>query len=169
MTRLEKLQLIGPATLMVSVLASETAARALALVPTSETLWYINLTVFGIFKRSSSYLADFIPYGARDYLPVVSAQLLVIVVPIFLVALLGLAFRHRLLLAVASNFSFICAAFLLFGWYADERQSQQASLVIVGALQGPNLYVLTTLIGASLLSFLISHLLYIRDYRNRTA
>ena len=155
--------------MLVSILASEAAARALAYAPTSETLWYVNVKVFGIIKKSSVYLHDFIPYDVRDYLPVVSAQLFVIIAPIFLIACLGLVFRHRLLLALASNLSFICAAFMLFGWYADERQSQQASLVIVGALQGPNLYVLTTLIGASLLSFLISHFLYLSEYRNQTA
>ena len=169
MTRLGKLQLVGPVTLMVSILASEAVARALAYAPTSETLWYVNLKVFGIFKKSSVYLHDFIPYDARDYLPVVSAQLFVIIAPIFLVACLGLAFRHRLLLALASNLSFICAAFMLLGWYTDERHSQQASLVIVGALQGPNFYVLTTLLGASLLSLLISHFLYLSEYRSSTA
>jgi hypothetical protein len=166
MTRLGKLQLVGPFTLMISVLASEVVARALAYAPASETLWYVNLKVFAIFKMSSVYLHDFIPYDARDYLPVVSAQLFVVIAPIFLVACLGLVFRHRLLLALASNLSFICAAFMLLGWYADERESQQASLVVMGVLTGPNLYVLTMLLGASLLSFLVSHLLYIRAYRN---
>jgi hypothetical protein len=168
MTRLGKLQLIGPVTLLLAILASEVSARALSYMPTSETLWYINLKVFAIFKKSSVYIYDFIPYDARDFLPVVSTQLFVVVVAIFLIACLGLAFRQRLLLALASNLSFVSAGFLLCSWYTDERHSQQASLVIVGALRGPNLYVLTTLLGASLLSFVISHLLYIREYRNRT-
>ena len=169
MNRLGKLQLVGPATLMVAILASESAARALAYAPTSETLWYINLNIFGLFQKTRYYLYDYIPYDLRNYLPVVSAQLFFVIVPIFLVACLGLAFRKRLLVAVASNLSFVCTASLLFLWYTDERQSQEASLVIVGALRGPNLYLLATLLGASLLSFLVSHLLYIREYRNRAA
>jgi hypothetical protein len=164
---LGKLQLVGPATLLVFILASEAAARALAYAPTSETLWYINLKIFGIFQKSRYYLYDFIPYDARDYIPVVSAQHFMVIAPIFLAACLGLAFRRRLLLAVASNLSFICAASLIFFWYVDERRSQEASLIIVGVLLGPNLYLLTVLLGASLFSFLISHLLYIREYRNR--
>src|SRR5258708_20190598 len=103
--------------MMVSILASEAVARALSYAPTSETLWYVNLRVFGIFKKSSFYLHDFIPYDVRDYLPVVSAQLFVIIAPIFLIACLGLAFRQRLLLALGSNLSFVSAAFLLFAWY----------------------------------------------------
>jgi len=169
MTRLGRLQLVGPATLLVALLVSEAAARALAYAPTSETLWFINLKFFGIFQKSRFYLYDYIPYDARDYLPIVSAQLFFVVASIFLAACLGLALRKRLLLAVASNLSLICTASLLFLWYTDERQSQQASLVIVGALQGPNLYLLVALLGASLLSSMISHLLYIREYRNRAA
>jgi hypothetical protein len=169
MKDLGKLQVVGPCTLLASILASEAAARALAYAPTSETLWFINLKFFGIFQKSRHYLYDFIPYDLRDYTPMVNAQFFFIIVPVFLAACLGLVFRKRLLLAVASNLSFICTAALLFLWYTDERQSQQASLIIVGVLQGPNLYLLTTLFGASMLSFLISHLLYIREYRNRAA
>src|SRR5258708_30038220 len=116
-----KLQLLGPATLLTALLASEVAARALAYAPTSETLWFINLNFFGIFQKSRAYLYDFIPYDVRDYIPVVSAQLFLVIAPIFLAACLGLVFRKRLLLAVASNLSFICTAYLLFVWYTDER------------------------------------------------
>jgi hypothetical protein len=168
MKDLGKLQVVGPCTLLASILASEAAARALAYAPTSETLWFINLRVFEIFQKSRYYV-DFIPYNVGDHIPLVNEQFFFIIMPIFLMACLGLVFRKRLLLAVASNFSFICTAALLFLWYTDERQSQQASLVIMGALQGPNLYLLTTLFGASMLSFLISHLLYIREYRNGAA
>jgi hypothetical protein len=169
MKDLGKLQLVGPVTLLASILASEAAARALAYVPTSETLWFINLKFFGIFPKIRHYLYDlydFIPYDVRDYVPIVNAQLFFIVMPIFLIACLGWLLRQRLLLAIASNLSFTCTAALFFMWYMNERQSRQASLVIVEVLQGPNLYLLTTLFGASMLSFLISHLLYIREYRN---
>jgi len=169
MKDLGKLQVVGPCTLLASILASEVAARALAYAPTSETLWFINLKFFAIFQKSRQYLYDFIPYGVSDYIPLVNAQFLFIIMPIVLIACLGLVSRQRLLLAVASNLSFICTAALLFLWYTDERHSQQASLVIVGALQGPNLYLPTTLFGASMLSFLISHLLYIREYRSGAA
>jgi hypothetical protein len=169
MKDLGKLQVVGPCTLLASILASEVAARALAYAPTSETLWFINLKFFAILQKSRQDLYDFIPYGVSDYIPLVNAQFLCIIMPIVLIACLGLVFRQRLLLAVASNLSFVCTAALLFLWYTDERHSQQASLVVVGSLQGPNLWLLMTLIGASMLSFLMSHLSYIRDCRSGAA
>ena len=52
MNRLYKLQFLGPLTLFVATLSAELAARALAHAPASETFWYLNLRVFGLFQRS---------------------------------------------------------------------------------------------------------------------
>jgi hypothetical protein len=168
MTRFGRLQLVGPVTLFVAVLGSEIAARALAYAPSSELAWYIHLGLFGIFQKTH-YVYDHIPAFALDYIPLVSPPLFLVSLAILLIACLGFVLRHRLLLAAASNFSFVCAAFLLFLWYTEERYSPEASLTIVGVPLGPNLYLAIALLGASLPSSLISHFLYFRDCRNSAA
>jgi len=165
MTRLGKLQLVGPIVLFVAVLASEIAARALAYAPASETVWYIHLNFFGIFQKARFYMYNYIPDSLPDFIPLVNTQLFFAVLPIFLAALLGFALRNRLILAIAGNLSFICAAFLLFIWYTDEKYAPEASLVIIGVPLGPNLYMSMALLAASLPSFLISHFLYLQDCR----
>jgi hypothetical protein len=168
MTRFGKLQLVGPVALFVAVLGAELAARSLAYAPSSEWVWYIYLGLFGIF-RESHYLYDYIPDGVRHYLPLANPELFLGAVGILLLACFGLVFRRRLPLAIASNFSFVCAAFLLFLWCTDERYSPEASLTIVGVPLGPNLYLALALIVASLASSLISHVLYFRACRNSAA
>jgi hypothetical protein len=169
MTRFGKLQLVGPFALFFAVLGSELATRALAYAPASEWVWYIHLGLFGIFQKTHYYLYDYIPYSVEDYLPLANAQLFLAALAIFLMACFGFAFRCRLLLAAASNFSFLCVAYLVFLWCADEGYSPEASLTVVGVRLGPNLYLTVALFGASLASSFISHLLYFRACRSSAA
>ena len=53
-----RLQLVGPVVLFCAVLAAEAAAYALAQMPSSGFLWYLNLEVFSIFRRSRAALAE---------------------------------------------------------------------------------------------------------------
>jgi hypothetical protein len=46
MSRLARLQFLGPLAVLVIVGAAEAAAFALARIPASETLWYVNLNIF---------------------------------------------------------------------------------------------------------------------------
>src|SRR5215213_3960636 len=110
MQRLARLQLVGPIALFCAVLAGEAAAYALAQMPSSGFLWYLNLEVFGIFRRSRAALAELgnIPF----------AQALLIVGPILLIGAAGLWCRHNLCLAISSNLSFSFAAFLAYNWHA---------------------------------------------------
>ena len=93
-------------------------------------------------------------------IPVPGAQLIFVALPILAIACYGVIRGRTLPLAIASNFSFLYAAFLVFSWYRIERPpSLQASLAPIAIPSGPTLYTLSILVGCSLLSFLVSHLL----------
>src|SRR6266567_3594628 len=47
-----RLQLVGPLLLLCVVAAAESIAYALAHNPSSALLWYLNLEVFSIFRKS---------------------------------------------------------------------------------------------------------------------
>src|SRR6476660_9783064 len=95
MSRLFKLQFLGPLALFAATLSAELAAQALSYAPGSEFLWFVNLRMFGIFQRSYGLLSDFVS--------IPGFQLFGIAVPIFAVACLGLVGRSRILLATASH------------------------------------------------------------------
>ena len=157
MNRLFKLQFLGPLALFVATLCAELAARALSYAPGSEVLWFVNLRMFGIFQRS---------YGALpEFVTIEGFQLVGIALPIFLLACYGLAARCRLPLALASHLSFAYAAFLLLSWQSPGAPTTQASLGAIAVPSGAGLYVLTGILGTCMLSFAISHLLYLRAAR----
>jgi hypothetical protein len=80
--------------------------------------------------------------------------------------MLGLAARHRLPLAFASNLSFGYAALLLLSWQTPGAPTTQASLGSIAVPSGAGFYVLAGILGTSLLSFAVSHLLYLRAARS---
>jgi len=158
MSRLFKLQFLGPLALFVATLSAELAVRALDYAPSSELLWFVNLKMFGIFQCSYYMLSELVSLQGF--------QLFGIALPIFLLAVYGLAARRRLPLAVASNLSFAYAALLLLSWQGPGPPTTQASLGFIAVPTGAGLYVLTGILGTSLLSFAISHLLYLRAARS---
>jgi hypothetical protein len=158
MSRLFKLQFLGPLALFIATLCAELAVRALAYAPSSELLWFVNLKMFGIFQRSYYMLSDLV--GIQNF------QLVGIALPIFLLACYGLAARRRLPLALASNLSFAYAALLLFSWQTPGPPTTQASLSFIAVPSGAGFYVLAGILGTSLVSFAISHLLYLRAARS---
>ena len=158
MNRLSKLQLIGPVFLFAAVLAAEAGAYALNMFPASGTLWYINLKLFGVFQRSY--------YQIDSYTGIASFDLFFIAMPILLIGCLGVICRQRLLLAISSNLSFVYAGLLIYLWALMQPQTLQASLdaIAVPAI-GSDIYLVICLLGASLLSFCVSHFTYVRDVR----
>jgi hypothetical protein len=164
MTRLAKLQLIGPVALFGAVLAAEAAAWALAYSPSSELLWYINLEWFAAFQRSHYILSDnFSAYISMNYF-----QLVAIALPLLLLALVGCASRRQLPLAAASNLSLVYTVFLAYAWFDMARVPKSASIASISIPSGPDLYLFLILTGASVVSFVISHVLYLRAVRART-
>lgn len=155
MTRLFKFQFLGPLTLFVATLSAELAARALEFAPASETLWYLNLEVFGLFQRSHAALSG--------HVDIAGFQLFGIALPILLLACVGLKVRSRLPLALSTQFAVGFAAFLLFAWQTPGSSSTaHASLGWIAVPTGEGLYLLAGIFGASLLSCALSHLLYLR-------
>ena len=158
MNRLSKLQLVGPAFLFAAVLAAEGAAYALSAFPSSTPLWYANLKLFGMFQRSY-YLVD-------SYTGIPSFNLLFIAFPILLLGSLGIVWRKRLLLAISSNLSFVYAGLLIHQWTLMQPRALQASLTAIALpVADADLYLVATLLGASRLSFCVSHTIYVRDVR----
>lgn len=157
MNRLFKLQFLGPCALFVATLSAELAAQALSYAPSSEFLWFVNLKMFGIFQRCYYILSD---------LGIDGFQLFGIALPIFVLACYGLFAGRRFPLALASNLSFAYAALLLFSWQTPGPPTAQASLHAIAVPTGAGFYVLAGILGTSLLSFAISHLLYLRAVRS---
>ena len=159
MQRFARLQLAGPLALLCAVLTAEGAAYALAQVPSSGFLWYLNLEVFGIFRRSRAALAELgnIPF----------AQTLLIVGPVVLIGAAGLWFKQNLCLAISSNLSFCFAAFLAYNWHASASAIvKTASLISVQVPSGGAFWMITVLAATSFLSFAASHLLYFGALRS---
>jgi hypothetical protein len=158
MNRLAKLQLIGPIFLFVAVLAAEAAAYALSAFPSSGPLWYVNLKLFGVFQRSY-YVVD-------SYTDIPSFNLFFIALPILLLGCLGIIWRKRLLLAISSNLSFVYAGVLIHQWMLMQPRALEASLTAIALpVADADLYLVATLLGVSLLSFCVSHFIYVRDVR----
>jgi hypothetical protein len=156
MNRLFKLQFLGPLALFAATLCAELAARALEYAPSSELLWFINLRMFGIFQRSDAVLSYF--------LPIDGFQLFGLALPIFVLACFGLVAKSRPLFTVATHLSAAYALFLVISWHVGVPTVAQASLGAVAVPSGGE-YVMATILGSCLLSFAITHLLYLRAVR----
>jgi hypothetical protein len=157
MNRLFKLQFLGPFALFAATLCAELATRALQYAPSSGFLWFINLKVFGIFQRSHALLSWFV---AMD-----GFQLFGLALPIFLLACLGLATKSRLPFTVSTHLSVVYAGFLVLAWQTGTPTIKQASLVPIAIPSGPGLYLLATILGTCIMSFAVTHLLYLRAVR----
>src|SRR6266480_2783981 len=157
MSRLFKLQFLGPFALFAATLCAELAARALQYAPSSELLWFINLRIFGIFQRSHALLSEFVAIDGFQFFG--------LVLPIFLLACLGLAAKSRLPFTLATHLSAVYAGFLVLSWQVGVPTLKQASLGPIAVPSGAALYVLATILGSCLLSFAVTHLLYLRAVR----
>jgi hypothetical protein len=160
MNRLFKLQFVGPLTLFVAALSAELAARALEHAPTCETLWYLNLKVFGLFQRSHTALSA--------YADVPGFQLIGIALPIFILACCGLMMRSRLPLALSTQLAIGYAVFLAKSWQPTTGVAL-ASLGLSTVPTGEGLYMLLGILGACLVSCVITHWLYLRSARTEPA
>jgi hypothetical protein len=156
MNRLFKLQFLGPFALFAATLCAELAARALQYAPSSELLWFINLKMFGIFQRSDAVLSYFVPIDGF--------QLFGLALPIFVLACFGLAASSRRSFTVATHLSVAYAFFLVVSWQVGAPTVTQASLGTVAVPSGGQ-YVMATILGTCLLSFAVTHLLYLRAVR----
>jgi len=162
MTRIEKLQTIGPLALCLAVIGAEMAASALALRPSTEWLWYLNVNIFNMFQQTH--------YLITAFLGIDQPETVLIVLPIGLLAALGLIFKQRLLLALSTNFSFVYVGAVAYYWVLSGPMTPVASLSPSGlefhaSAAEPNLALLLGLAALTLISFLASHIFYIRKSR----
>jgi hypothetical protein len=157
MNRLFKLQFLGPLALFAATLCAELAAHALQYDPGSELLWFINLRVFGIFQRSHAMLSEFVAIDGFQFFG--------LALPIFGLACFALAAKSRPAFTVATHLSAAYAGFLLLSWQAGVPTVKQASLGPIAVPSGVGLYVMATILGTCVLSFAITHLLYLRAVR----
>jgi len=155
-----KLQLIGPIALFCAILAAEAAVCALGQSPSSEVLWYINVGLFVAFQKSHYILSSYVnfPYF----------QLFGIALPVLVLALVGVAAKKQLLLAISSNLSFVYAFFLVYCWFYVVGASRTASMVAIVTPDRLDLYVYLLMLGSSLISFFISHIVYLGGMRARS-
>jgi len=153
MNRLFKLQFLGPFALFAATLCAELAARALQYAPSSKLLWFINVSMFGIFQRSDAMLSYFVAIEGFQFFG--------LALPIFVLACFGLAVKFRLAFTVATHLSAAYAWFLVISWQVGVPTVTQASLAPIAVPSGVSLYVMATILGTCLLSFTITHLLYL--------
>jgi hypothetical protein len=152
MSRLAKLQLIGPVALLVAVAGAEAVRLALAYAPGSEALWYIHLNVLGSLRLGDDVLGTYMEAHRQLYL---------IELPLFLLACGGAYSRCPLALAIATNLCFVHAVVLAYVGFVGEPIGP-ALLAGIGDMGGPQLYLCTSLLGCALLSFAASHIVYFR-------
>jgi hypothetical protein len=169
MTRLAKLQIVGPAILVAMIVIEELAAYFLAWKPSSEFAWYLNLQVFGVFQRGHVVLNQ--NYNIAYF------QLLFVAAPIMVLIMGGHFLHNRLAISLASNLSFAYGFFLIYAWFNAPAPSSQAASLFDAPLGtalhlspfnltfGPHLCVLAVLLIPSLISSTTSHLVYLRAVR----
>jgi hypothetical protein len=158
MTRLAKLQFLGPAAVLLAVGAAELAAVALARIPTSETLWYVNLKIFQVFQESS--------FTLQPPLDLHYSQFFLIALPLFTIATYGLLTKRSFLLALSSHLSFIYAGFLICCLVGSQPDQLTASVIRFAVRNSPNIYLPLFLTGACIVSLLISHYHYLLGFLN---
>ena len=159
MNRLAKLQVLGPAAVLLTVGAAEATALALAHFPTSEGLWYINLKVFQVFQESAFTLPPPLDFSY--------SQFFLIALPLFAIAIHGHLTKRLFPLALASHLSFIYAGFVFYCFVGSQPHPSTASLANVAFANRPNIYLPLFLGGASLISFLVSHYRYLLGAANK--
>lgn len=156
--RAHRLQIVGPFLIFAVVLAAEAAAYALALSPSSSLLWYLNLEVFSLLRKSRLIVSD--------YCSLPFAQFILAAGPIAVIGMFGLALRNNLCMAISSNLSFVFAAFLGYGWYAwSSHGHHAASLTFDRAPAGGSFYLFAVLGTAAFGSFVASHFAFLSAIR----
>ena len=156
MIRLAKLQFLGPVAVLLTVGAAEVSAFALARIPTSESLWYVNLKVFQIFQESA--------FTLQPPLNLPYAQFFLVALPLFAIAACGILTKRPFPLALASHLSFIYAAYLMYCLASSQTHLLTASVTNFVITNTPNIYMPLFLAGACIISFLMSHYQYLLGF-----
>jgi hypothetical protein len=145
---------VGPSAVLAAVLGAEGVIRALAFAPTSETLWFLNVSVFGVVRWSEAIVSAKADIGHFQLCGGLA---------VFLMACYGLFLHRRLMLAIASNLSFVYASLLLYAFLA--HPPVPAPLLSASLMSADHLARLA-FFGCTLLSFATSHIIYVCTIAN---
>ena len=147
-----RLLLVGPGSVVGSILAAQLCARALAEWPNSSLVWYLNLQLF----RPLRYGIDLLPGDGL-------AQSTWVAAPTLALICIGLLLKNRLPLAIATHLALLYSALILF--CTGTISTPLSTLVLAAAPQvwaDPNLLAIAILL-LSLMSAMISHREYWRE------
>jgi hypothetical protein len=153
MSSLAKLQLVGPILLLAAAMGAEATGLALGRMPDSASLWFLHLGVFAPLHQGDALIADAIVMA--------HGELMLIGLPLFLLACGGIYFRQPLLLALASNLGFLDVCILVH--LSGSVPGRGASLGRIGDVVAVSPGAL--LFAGALLSFAVSHIVYIGAVR----
>ncbi|MFB9269919.1 hypothetical protein ACFFWD_43510 [Bradyrhizobium erythrophlei] len=150
---LARIQLVGPITLLAAAMAADATAFELAQHPSSNLLWYLNLDVFNMFRKSRAAL----DLGGTPF-----ALTFLIASPIAVIGFAGIALKKNLCLAISSNLALVFSAFVVYSWLVWGRagEAKSASLAWITAPSSGTSTMLAILVLTSVASFATSHLLY---------
>jgi hypothetical protein len=161
MRKLGVFQLLGPVALFAALAAAEGAAFALQQAPSCAWLWYVNLTCFDVFQRTH--------YALQAVTGDENAQFALIALPLISAAAVGVIYKRTLLLALSSNLSFVYIIFVALVWRGFTPGTQASLSAAFQATVRPDVVILAVLVGLSLVSFVISHIVYITQMRANPA
>lgn len=153
----ERLQLLGPLCLIAAFVGAALSAHALGTWPASPFLWYANLEVFRLFRETPDALGGISWLSALGLAPPMAMAMV-------LTALIGFGVmtKHRLPLAIASNFSVIYSVCLLYGSFISSDPVVTGGARLAALLSLSNALAMAVLL-VSILSSTISHRSYWRE------
>jgi hypothetical protein len=154
-------QTSGTIAVVGAFLASELVARLLALFPSSETLWYLQLGVLRPLStfRASGMLMEFLP----------GLNMLLVPAMILAMALLACIYKQRILIGVMTNCSVILLACIGYTYLSTSGIAKTASIAPLVSAATPNLVLLMSLGILTIAGCVACHVSFIRDVLRESA
>ena len=161
MRKLGAFQLLGPVALFAALAMADIAAYALQQAPSCQWLWYVNLTCFDAFQRTH-YALQAVTGGDH-------VQLTFVALPLIAAAAIGAIYKRSLLLALSSNLSFVYIIFVAVVWKGFAPATQASLSSAFPTTIRPDVIILAVLVSLSLVSFVVSHIIYLSQVRAEPA
>jgi hypothetical protein len=150
-----RLLLVGPGTVIGSILSAQVGARMLAEWPDCAVAWYLNLQVF----RPLRYGIDIFPGDGLAQCTWIAAVLLGLIC-------LGLLLRSRLPLAIAAHLGLVYSALILYCSESGIPAAVESTRALAGLQVWPASNLLATaIVLLSFISSAVAHREYWREIR----
>ena len=153
------LQLLGLISLFGAMAIAEGGALALRCAPSSEWLWYVNLKWFALFQQSHYALTAAVGDGA---------QIELVGAPLIALAWLGIVFRRTLLLAASSNLTLVYVVFAALSWVRAGAPLSASLAEQSTVATDSGVILLAALVSLCVLSFAVSHVIYLQKAMSQT-